>query len=371
MTGRRRATRCVFFIAGFAVAAWAPLVPFAKQRLGIDDRALGALLLCIGAGSIIAMPPSGLLVRRFGCRAVIAASTLLACAALPLLATLARPLALAAVLVAFGAAVGSLDAAMNTQAIIVERESGRRLMSGFHGLYSVGGIAGAAGMTVLLKGGATPSQGALCVVGGIVLALAAALPGLLRRGPPAQGPRLALPHGGVLLFIGVLCLVMFLAEGAVLDWSAVFLASVRGVAASLAGSGYAVFALAMTIGRLTGDRMVHRLGGARVILCGGACAAAGFVLATLGPGAPAALAGFALVGAGCANIVPVLFTSAGRQGVPEDIAVPAITTLGYAGILAGPGAIGFVAHAAGLPAAFLMLALLLGGVAVGGQFVRA
>jgi len=156
-----------------------------------------------------------------------------------------------------------------------------------------------------------------------------------------------------------------------LDWSAVFLISARGVEASYAGLGYAAFAVTMTIGRLTGDRIVQRFGGSNVILFGGLCAAAGFVLATLVPFWQATLLGYVLVGAGCSNIVPVLFTSVGRQTVmPESVAVPAITTLGYAGILAGPAAIGLVAHAVGLSAAFLILAVMLFGVAASGRRLR-
>jgi MFS family permease len=158
----------------------------------------------------------------------------------------------------------------------------------------------------------------------------------------------------VVRFIGGLCFILFLTEGAVLDWSAVFLTSARKVDASYAGLGYAAFALTMTIGRLAGDRIVLRFGKTNIIGFGGTCAAMGFALVTLVPFWPVALLRYALVGAGCSNIVPVLFTSVGRQNaMPENVAVPAITTLGYAGILVGPAAIGLVAHAASLSAAFL------------------
>ena len=163
----------------------------------------------------------------------------------------------------------------------------------------------------------------------------------------------------------------FLTEGAVLDWSAVFLTSARGMSRAYAGLGYAAFAATMTVGRLSGDRIVRRFGGGRVIVFGGLCAAAGFVLATLIPSWPATLLGYALVGVGCSNIVPVLFSSVGRQtAMAENVAVPAITTLGYAGILAGPAAVGFVAHATSLSTAFLILAVMLLGVAASGRLLR-
>jgi predicted MFS family arabinose efflux permease len=363
-------TRIAFFIAGFAMASWAPLVPFAKARAGIDEGVLGLLLLCLGIGSIVMMPLAGALTARFGCRLIILASAMVLCLTLPLLAAISSLPLLVVVLLVFGGCVGSIDVSMNIQAIIVERASERSMMSGFHGFFSVGGIAGAAGVTALLGAGVSPVGATLCVVAGIVVALAAAAPHLLRYGSKNAGPVFALPHG-IVLFIGALCFIVFMTEGAVLDWSAVFLTSARGMETSYAGLGYAAFALTMTIGRLTGDRIVQRVGGANIIVFGGLCAAAGFALATLVPSWQAALLGYALVGAGCSNIVPVLFTGVGRQTVmPETVAVPAITTLGYAGILVGPAAIGFMAHAASLSAAFLVVAALLVGVAASGRLLR-
>jgi predicted MFS family arabinose efflux permease len=345
-------------------------VPFAKTRLAMSDGGLGLLLLSLGIGSILSMPLAGALVPRVGCHRVIIVSTLIVCLSLPLLAIVScLPLFVAALLL-FGAGLGAIDVAMNIQAIIIERASGGPVMSGFHGLFSLGGIAGSVGVTALLGAGASPVAATLVVVGGLGVALAKAAPHLLPYGGSGEGPMFALPHG-IVLFIGGLCFVLFLAEGAVLDWSAVFLTSVRGMDASYAGLGYGAFAFTMTIGRLAGDRMVRRFGKASVIAIGGVGATAGFALVTLVPFLPAALVGFALVGAGCSNLVPTLFSSVGGQtAMPENLAVPAITTLGYAGILLGPAAIGAVAHAASLSAAFLIVALMLAGVAASGFLLR-
>lgn len=364
------ATRIAFFVAGLGIAAWAPLVPYAKARTSLDDGALGLLLLCLGAGSILAMPLSGALASRFGCRRVLIGASLLVALMLPALATAAQLPLLGLALFIFGAGIGSLDCVINIQAVIVERASGRNMMSGFHGLFSVGGIAGAAGVSGLLMLGATPLFATLIVVAILLAAMAWAASGLLPYAGKGEGPAFAIPHGAV-LFIGVLCFVVFLAEGAMLDWSAVFLTDLRQVDAAYAGLGYAAFASTMTIGRLTGDRFVQRLGPQRIIISGGLCAAAGLVLATLTPSWLAGLAGYALVGAGCSNIVPVLYTAVGRQkSMPEHIAVPAISTLGYAGILVGPAAIGAVAHLASLPIAFLIVAALLIGVAASAPRLR-
>ena len=363
----QRATRVVFFIAGFGSAAWAALVPFAKARAEVSDGALGLLLLCLGIGSIVTMPISGAFAARYGCRRVMVVSASLVAATLPLLATLSSLPLLVVALMLFGAGIGATDVAMNIQAIIVERASGRSMMSGFHGLFSVGGIVGAAGMAGLLSAGASPPLATLCASAVVVAAIAVSARHLLPYGARNDGPAFAVPRG-IVLFIGALCFVLFLAEGAVLDWSAVFLSSVRHMATSYSGLGYAAFATTMTAGRLAGDRVVDRLGQRTVVLAGGLFAALGFVVAAAVPSWPVGLLGFALVGVGAANIVPVLFSAVGRQrAMPENVAVPAITTLGYAGILAGPAAIGFVSQWTDLPTAFLVLAAGLVAVAVGSR----
>lgn len=358
------ATRVAFFICGFAMAAWAPLVPFTKARLSLHEATLGLLLLCMGAGSIVSMPLAGALSARWGCRRVLVASALLVCASLPLLALAPTAPWLGVALFLFGAGIGGLGCAGNIQAILVERASGRPMMSGFHGLFSLGGVAGAGGMIVLLGVLGTSLGQATAAVAAVVLALLAlAAPHFLAGGGAQSGPAFARPTG-VVLFIGTLCFILFLAEGAMLDWSAVFLTQVQGMPAERAGLGYAAFATAMTVGRLTGDRWVRRIGPQRTVLTGALLAAAGLGLATLAPTWPLALPGFALVGLGCSNIVPVLFSLAGRQhAMPESLAVPAIATMGYAGVLMGPALIGFVAHGTSLVAALLLLAGLLGAVA--------
>ncbi|MGY2374028.1 MFS transporter [Pseudomonas sp. SDO524_S393] len=364
-------TRIAFFIAGFGIAAWAPLVPYAKARAQLGEGTLGLLLLCLGVGSIIAMPLAGILASRYGCRRVLTAGTLMICLALPMLATVSSIPLLIAALFVFGAGLGTVDSTVNLQAVIVERASGKTMMSGFHGLFSLGGIVGAAGVTGLLGLGLAPLHATLVAVVVMVLALLKAGPHLLPYGSESSGPAFAVPHG-VVLFIGCLCCIVFLTEGAVLDWSAVFLSAERGMDEAYAGLGYAAFALTMTVGRLTGDAIVRRLGATRVIVTGGVLAASGLLLATLFPAWEAALLGYALVGAGCSNIVPVLYTAVGKQKVmPEHIAVPAITTLGYAGILAGPAVIGFIAHGSSLATAFVLLAVLLIGVAVSGKILKA
>jgi MFS family permease len=363
-------TRVAFFITGFSISAWAPLVPYAKARLGLDDGGLGLLLLFLGIGSIVAMPLAGAMTARYGCRRVIILVGSIACLCLPLLATLTHLWLMVATLFVYGASMGALGCVTNIQAIIVERASGKTMMSGFHGLFSCGGILGAAGVSALLSLGVWPWLAMTLVASFIGLALYKSARHMLAYGSEAGGPAFAIPRG-VVLFIGLMCFTVFLTEGAMLDWSAVFLSTQRGVEASYAGFGYAVFALAMAVGRLCGDPVVRRLGIHRIILFGGLLAAVGMAVATLIPFWQAALCGYALVGLGCSNIVPVFYSAVGRQKtMPENVAVPAITTLGYIGILMGPAAIGFVAHLSNLGVAFIIIAMMLLGVALSGRYLK-
>ncbi len=367
---QQHATRAAFFIPGFAAAIWAVLVPFAKARTGVDEGVLGLILLCLGAGSLLAMPLAGLLAARLGCRTVMIATTVMICASLPFLAVASTPWWLGVVLFVFGAGVGAMDCTMNMQAVVVEREADKAMMSGFHAFYSIGGFVGAGAMTLLLSLHWGPLAAALA---GVLLMVVMTLASVRSwRGDRAQheGPLLAWPKG-IVLFIGILAFVVFLAEGAMLDWSAVFLADVRQVAPSSAGLGYAAFALTMTIARLLGDGVVERLGRTRAIVAGALLAALGFVVLTVVTPWQASLLGYVLLGLGCANIVPALFTLAGNQTrMPESIAITAVTTLGYAGVLAGPALIGFAAHGIGLIGAFLGVAVLLVGVAVSTRWLK-
>ena len=354
------ATRLAFLIAGFSGAAWAPIIPYVKLRCGLTDAHLGLFLLCLGMGSIVAMPIAGSLAGRFGCRWIIAVATLAVCCSLPVLSSSNIIPLLAGALIIFGAGVGSIDCVVNVQAVIVERACQHAMMSGFHGLFSVGGLLGAIGVSTLLSLGFSPFQASLAVVVLLMLSAFLALPGLLTgRTHSESGPAFAFPHG-IVLIIGVMCFIVFLAEGAAIDWSAVFLTTVRHVDMRYTGLGYVAFASTMTIGRLLGDRLVRHVSG-RVLVTGGSLLAAlGMLLMTIIPVWQMTLLGYALVGAGCANVVPVLYSAVGRQTfMPEHLAVSAITTLGYSGILVGPATLGFVAQIVNLPLALGSIGVLL------------
>ncbi len=357
--GTRFATRLLFLLAGFGYACWAPLIPIIKLRLGLDESVLGLLFLCIGLGSIGAMIATGILTTRFGNRPILIGSGFGFAAVVALLPVADTILTLGVTLVAFGATLGALDVAMNLHAVDVERAAARPMMSGFHALFSVGGFAGAAFMTLLLSQHIAPLAGTLACCALMVTAMAIAVPRLLDSAAARDGPMFALPRGLVLL-IAVLAGITFLVEGALLDWGALLVTDAGLVPLAQGGLGYMVFSIAMTAGRLSGDAVSARFGDRRTLLWGSVLAIGGFVvLLTAAKFAPALL-GFALIGLGCANIVPVLFRrAAAQQAMPAGLAIAAVTTTAYAGMLAGPAGIGFVAQAASLHLAFWLMAGLL------------
>lgn len=363
-------TRTIFLINGLGMSAWAPLVPFARDRLQLSGASLGALLLCLGIGSLAAMPVTGTLVARFGCRRVMCFSTLLVLMMMPLLATADSHLVMAAALMLFGAGLGMLDVAMNYQAVQVEQAADKPMMSGFHGFFSLGGILGAGTVSLLLSQSFTPLAAILVVMTVMLLLLLWRLPVLMneRLHQPDQ-PWLVIPRGWV-AFLGLLCFFLFLAEGAVLDWGALLLLQNPVMSPAWAGLGYAVFSAAMTLGRFSGDKIIQRFGRYPVMLTGALTAAAGMSLAVWLPWPEIALLAFLLVGFGLSNTVPMLFNAAGnQQDMPANLAISAMTTLGYAGILSGPALIGFISQWISLSGAFLAIALLLLAVAASARKV--
>lgn len=352
------AVRALFFVGGFGSASWAPLVPYLKARLAIEDDVLGMLLLCVGIGSLVTMPVSGTAAERFGCRRVLlTAGTLFAMMLLGLSVVDVLPLAVVLLLL-FGASMGAIDTVVNIAAVLVEQASGRRLMSGFHGFWSVGGFVGA-GLFGLWVGtvGLTPWASTVIAAAIIAAVMLVARSGLLPYGGGGGGALIAIPRG-IVAFIGAIACIAFLVEGAVMDWGGVFLTTVRGMDMAMAGTGFAIFSAAMLVMRLTGDAIVSRLGQRAVVLGGTLTTMLGFLGVIYLPGAAMYL-GFFAIGVGAANVVPVFYSLLGRQDVmPLSTAVPAVSTLGYLGVLMGPAAIGFLAHAIGIADAFLFLALL-------------
>jgi MFS family permease len=357
--GSRLATRLAFLVSGFALACWAPLIPLAKARLEISDGTLGLLLLCLGLGSVGAMQLAGPLTDRLGARPAILIGGIGLVLLLPCLALAPTLPTIAAALLVFGASLGLIEIGMNVHAVEVEKRAGCPLMSGFHGLFSVGGFVGSLSLTAVLSAKLSPVTGSVAASVLMLAALIVAVPRLIATPKAEETPLFVMPRG-VVAVLAALAGITFLTEGAMLDWGALLLSGKNLLPITQAGLGYSVFAVAMTVGRLTGDAIVARLGDRRTMVWGGLLAITGYAVMLLAPFASVALLGFFLIGLGASNTVPILFRRAGAQtGMPAGLAITSVTTVGYAGVLAGPACIGVVAQGIGLPAAFWLLAALL------------
>lgn len=351
------ATRIAFIANGLAFASWAPIIPFAKANTGVDEAALGLLLLCLGIGSVISMPITGLLCARHGTRPMILISALIMACALPFLAYLVTYWALAITLLIFGAAIGTLDVAMNIHAAEVEKRSGRALMSGFHGMFSVGAICGAGFVTLLISYGVAPLIATLCVTGSVIIAILWVQSHYLITKSDAPEP--FRPPSGIVKWLALLAGIAFLIEGAIMDWGALLMIERAVFSMEQAALGYIAFSITMVIGRLSGDYVVPRIGRRAILLGGGTLVVLGLIAITTLPSPALNLIGFAVIGLGAANLVPVVFSAAGQQNdMDQNMAVASVTFVGYAGILLGPAIIGFGAQYTSLPLAIASLALL-------------
>jgi len=343
----RRAVLAIFFVDGAAVATWAANVPLVKERFQLDTGVLGLTLFAIAAGSVIALVLVGGVIVRVGSRVVTSATALALCVTLSLLVLAPSFPALVAALFLFGVTQSALDVAMNSQAVAVEANYRRPIMSSFHALFSLGGLAGAGAASFFLSRG-VPGEaevlGAALVLGALgAISLGALLPAAKDDG--SGGPSFALPTD-FLLALGVIAFLSLLSEGAMADWSAVYLRTDFGSSAGFAATGYAAFSLAMAAGRFIGDPVRERLDAVPLLRLSGGVSALGLALGLIVGQPLAAVAGFACVGFGLANVVPVLFSAAGRaRNVPTGTAIAGVATVGYLGFLAGPPIIGLLAQA--------------------------
>ena len=351
------ATRIAFIANGLAFASWAPIIPFAKANTGVDEAALGLLLLCLGIGSVISMPITGWLCARHGTRPMILISAMIMACALPFLAYLVTYWALAISLLIFGASIGTLDVAMNIHAAEVEKRSGRALMSGFHGMFSVGAICGAGFVTLLISYGVAPLIATLCVTSSVIVAILWVQSHYLITKSDAPEP--FRPPRGIVKWLALLAGIAFLIEGAIMDWGALLMIERAVFSMQQAALGYIAFSITMVLGRLSGDYVVPRIGRRAILLGGGTLVVLGLIAITTLPSPALNLIGFAVIGIGAANLVPVVFSAAGQQSdMDPNMAVASVTFVGYAGILLGPAIIGFGAQYTSLPIAMGSLAIL-------------
>lgn len=344
----RFAVSTMFFVSGVVLSNWAPRIPTVQHHLGISNGELGLALLGTSVGALLAMPVAGWLATRYGTRPVITICVFALCLALPLPALATNAVTLGLALFVLGASNGALDVTMNAQAVIVQERAGRPILSSFHGIWSIGALTGA------LTGGLAAGVGLaplphFLIAGGICAVVAlVAVHGLLpRRVDAARQQPVGERHRGFvrpdrrLLALGIIGFSCLLAEGAVSDWSAVYLKRDLGTSAGFAAAGFAAFSLTMAIFRLVGDRLTLAWGPVAMLRRGGLLVAGAIGVALLLDQAGITVLGFAGVGIGLATMVPVVFSAASQTpNQATSAAIAAVSTIGYLGFLAGPPLIG-------------------------------
>ncbi len=358
----------LFGIFGTAQGSWAARIPWVQDSLGLSAGALGVALLGPALGAIVAMPLVGHLVSRVGSRTLAVAGVLGLGIGLGLPAYAPNLGALFGALVLLGATGGALDIAVNANGVEVEQRHGAPIMSGLHGMWSVGGLVGSASAGVVAHAG-IPATTHLAVVA-VLVGVSGVLVALRMRpgeAPAERGPTFALPDRSVML-VAVVGFCALFTEAAIGDWGAVFLTDARGTSEGLAATAYSAFSIAMAVGRLVGDRMAARFGPARLVRVAAGVGVVGLLGAVAIPHPAAALAGFGLLGLGIATVVPLTFSAAGARGDHPGVSIAAVATVSYVGWLAGPSTVGGIAEVTNLPVALTAAAALLAVVAV---FARA
>ncbi|MET8581400.1 MFS transporter [Streptomyces collinus] len=378
LTALRVAITAFFALDGFVFAGWVVRIPDIKHQTHASVGSLGLALLGVSAGAVVTMTLTGRLCHRFGSHLVTVVCAVLLSLSVALPPLTHSALTLGAVLLVFGAAYGGINVAFNSAAVDLVAALGRPVMPSFHAAFSLGGMVGA-GLGGLVAGALSPTRHLLGLTFVGLLVTLVAGRALLRHEPPppperarpepAGGRRPGSRVRGLVLVLGLIALCTAYGEGAMADWGALHLKQDLAASPVTAAAGYACFALAMTVGRLTGTRLLERLGRTRTVVAGGTTAATGMLLASLAPSLRAALLGFAVTGLGLANLFPIAVERAGALAGPSGVAVA--STLGYGGMLLGPPTIGFMADWSSLPTALLSVAVLAAvAAAVGGLMTR-
>ena len=345
----RWSVSAVFFLTGAGTANWAVRIPAVQSALGLSDGRLGLALLGVSAGAVVAMPLAGHLVAKHGSRPVTWIAALLFAFALALPARAPSLALLVTALVAVGLANGVLDVAMNAQAAAVQQRYAEPIMGRVHALYSFGGLIGAVIGGRVAAAGIHPAAHLTGVALAIAVGASVVVFGML---PAHTDAAPGMPSSGklrVLLPLGVLAFCVLFGEGAMMNWSAVFLRNVIGTGPGMAAAGFASFSLMMTLGRAVGDTLTMKLGAVRLARLGGVLAMAGVASALVSSHALPVVLGFGAVGAGLSIIFPIVLSAASRTpGLVPGASIAMVSMCGYTGLLAGPPLIGAVANVTSL-----------------------
>jgi len=368
----RIATSVIFAAHGAVAGTFAARVPWIADHVGVGPGGLGVALLMPGVGALLAMPLSGRLVHRVDLRLLVRVLILLWCAALLLPALPTSLVLLCAVLIVYGAAAGLADVAMNAHAVLVEERYRRSVMSGFHGWWSVGGLAGSSVAALAARAGTDPRVHFAITAFALMAAALLASAWLLPHRPEPEldaPPAFALPSRTVLP-IGLVALCAVFAEGASLDWSAVYIRDLLHHPAATAAATVSIFSLCMAAARFGGDWVVRRFGPVTTVRLAGACATAGALTIVLARPVALVIAGFGLLGVGIAVVVPLVFAAAGRIGRHPGGSIAGVAGIAYGSGLVAPGVIGGIAQLSSLTFSFAVIVVLTALMGLGATALR-
>ncbi|MDX2047764.1 MAG: MFS transporter [Chitinophagaceae bacterium] len=357
----RIAVGAYFFICGFIFASWASRIPTIKDRFNLNEAELGAILFLLPVGSFIALPFAGWWVAKLGSRFITFISALAYASLLLGIALSNSSFVLGVILFFFGFFGDMLNISMNTQALDVEKIYQRPLMSSFHGMWSVGAMAGAVAGGWMMKREMTTTAHLMYIAAVAAFIALMMFSFLIKKDHTAsKNQQLFAWPDKALLLLGAICFCCTLCEGAMADWSSLYYRQVMNDNSKVSTTGYTAFTFMMAFGRLVGDKIIHWAGNKKVLMADSLLIAGGLVLALGVQQQFAVIAGFGLVGFGVATIIPIVYSLAGRnKTMPASVALAAVSTVGFTGFLIGPPVIGFIAHETGLRIA-LGLVLLLG-----------
>ncbi|MYS11304.1 MFS transporter [Streptomyces sp. SID6041] len=368
----RFAVAAVFCVHGAVTGSFATRIPWIQEHAGVSAGQLGLALAFPALGASLAMPLAGAISHRFGARTALRGLLALWTLALTLPSLAPNVWGLCAALFVYGATAGMSDVAMNALGVETENRLGRSIMSSLHGMWSAGALIGSAAGTVAAHlGGDARLHHLIAALVLTALGLVFCQGVLDVHSTPDEEapPRFSLPPKSALI-IGAVGFCAVFAEGASLDWSAVYLRDELGGSAGLAAASTTAFALTMTIARLAGDRVVDRFGAVRTVRVGGVVATLGGAMVVAAPHAAVAMAGFGFIGLGVAVVVPLAFAAAGRSGPNPSQAIAGVATITYTSGLIAPSAIGGIADATSLVFSFGLVTLLALGLVLGAGVLR-
>jgi len=368
----RHATRLQFLVLGVIAGTWGTHIPSVSVRYSLSAASLSVVLLAVALGTVAALLFAGRIIARLGARNTVALFGLSMSASLAFVLEYPGFASLLAAMAVFGASMSLFDVAMNTEGSEIESLGKRPVMSNLHGMFSVGGMAGAAVTSALLDLHVAPATQLLIVCSGLAAIALVASRAMLDTHASGDGgavAHFAWPRGALLL-IGTLAFAGMTAEGILYDWSVLYLKQELGLAQAHAALGYATFTGSMALARFGGDRLRARFRERAVLGWSAAVAALAMAIALIAARGWVAYLGLALAGAGLAPVAPILFNASTRvPGVSRAAAIASVTTLGYSGFLVGPPIIGGITTATSLTAALFVVVLAAGIVAYGARFV--